>query len=136
MFGLLVFELWVARAKQPIGNIGVDAFLFQVGVVGFIGVTRVGCHDNTVGVHILADPHAMIARFHRFKHRLQCVVFLAFAKGLGIDNDLVLLVDGRDAVVTLNRALAGGHLGRLIVSDIAFYFLRPFTLPRPWGCCL
>ena len=31
--------------------------------------------------------------------------------GLGVDNDLVLVVDGGDAGVSLDDALAGGHLG-------------------------
>ena len=64
------------------------------------------------------------------------MVFLAFAKCLCIHDDLMLFVHGGNTIVALDGALAGRHLGRLVVGDIAFDFLRPLTLPPPWGCCL
>ena len=38
--------------------------------------------------------------------------------GLGIDDDLRLLIHGGDPGVTLDYALAGGHLGRLVVGAV------------------
>ena len=60
------------------------------------------------------------------------MVFLAFTKGLRIDNDLMLFINGRDAGVALNRAFAGGHLGTFVIGDVTFDFLFSFALPHPW----
>ena len=57
-------------------------------------------------------------------------MFLAFAKGLGVDDDLVLLVHRGDPVIALDRALAGGHLGAFVIGDVALHFLVPFP-PGP-----
>lgn len=39
-------------------------------------------------------------------------MFLVFAGGLCINNDLVFLIDRHDAVIALNRAFAGGRFDR------------------------
>lgn len=47
--------------------------------------------------------------------------------------DLMFLIHGRNTGVTLDRALARGHLGRLVVGDVTFDFLGPFALAHPWA---
>ncbi|CAB4546507.1 unannotated protein [freshwater metagenome] len=49
----------------------------------------------------------------------QQLLLRAHSMRLGIDNDLVGCVDGRHACVTMNDALAGGHLRTLIVRAMA-----------------
>jgi hypothetical protein len=56
------------------------------------------------------------------------MVFLAFAKGLRIDDDLMFAVHRGHICVTLQRALTRRHLGRLVVGDVAFDFRYPFPL--------
>lgn len=56
-------------------------------------------------------------------------MFLAFAKGLGIDDDLMFLVDCRHPVIALERALRSRHLGTLVVSEIALHLLASPALP-------
>lgn len=55
-------------------------------------------------------------------------MFLADAKGLRIDNDLMFAVDRRDSGITLDCAIARGHLRRFIVGDVTFHFLRFLAL--------
>lgn len=61
------------------------------------------------------------------------MVLLALTKGLYIDDDLVLFVDGRHTVVALDGAFTGGHFGRPIVGDVAFDFVGRFSFPQTWG---
>lgn len=48
------------------------------------------------------------------------MMLLAFSNGLCIDNDLMLAIHRGDAVESLNGSLAGFHLARLVVGDVAF----------------
>ena len=50
------------------------------------------------------------------------LVFLAAAKHLRVDNNLVFLIDRSSSVITLNRSLAGLHFGAFVVGDIALNF--------------
>ena len=59
-------------------------------------------------------------------------MLLALAKGLGVDDDLMLPVHCGHAVIALERALAGGHLGAFVIGDVALHFLAAFTLAHPW----
>lgn len=52
--------------------------------------------------------------------------FLAFAVGLRVHHDRVLLIDHRYAVVALQRAVAGRHLRAVRIGNVAFVLLaRP-----------
>jgi len=64
------------------------------------------------------------------------VVFLTFAEGLGIDDDLVFLVHRGHSVIALNRALTGGHLAAFVIGDVALHFLVSFPLAHPWAARL
>jgi len=61
------------------------------------------------------------------------MLLLTLAKGLGIDDDLMLLVYRSQSIVALDRALLSGHLGRFIIGDVAFDFLASLTLAHPWA---
>jgi len=64
------------------------------------------------------------------------VVLLTFTEGLGVDDNLVLLVHRGHAVKALDRALAGGHLAAFVIGDVALHFLAPFPLAHPWAARL
>jgi len=153
VFGLLVLESGVPGAELVVRDVGVDPVLVQEPHVGFVSKAGVGGNDGFVRAleNVLANFQTVQTVFHRFQNQLQGMMLLAFAKGLGIDYDLMLPVHGGDTVVTLDGALAGvmtcrdagnavfagakNCLGRLNVGNIAFDFFRPFTLPRdPQGC--
>ena len=59
------------------------------------------------------------------------MMFLSFAKGLCVDDDLVFFVDTGHAVVALDGAFTGSHLRTFVIRDIALYFLFCFALPPP-----
>ncbi len=44
------------------------------------------------------------------KYGLQGMMLLSFAKGLGINNDLMFFINRRNAIITLDRAFAGGYV--------------------------
>src|SRR5690606_31719476 len=63
------------------------------------------------------------------------MVLLTFTKYLRFNNNLVFLIDGRNTVITLNRALAGCHFGRFIIGNITLHLLWSFGLTHdPHGC--
>ncbi len=62
------------------------------------------------------------------------MMFLAFAKDLGIDDDLVFFIDGGDAIIALDGPFAGGHPGTFVIGDVTFYFPFYFAFAHPWAC--
>ena len=50
-------------------------------------------------------------------------LFLGCTEGLGMDDDLVLVIHHGDTVIALDHAVGGLHGGTLIVGDIALYGL-------------
>ena len=49
-------------------------------------------------------------------------MFLRLAKGLGMDNDLVLAIHGGDPVVSLDHPVRGLHLGRFVIRLLPVVF--------------
>ena len=62
-----------------------------------------------------------------FDHGLQESMFLGCTEGLGMDDDLVLVIDHGHTVIALDHAVGGLHLGALVVGDVALYGLTCFT---------
>lgn len=60
------------------------------------------------------------------KHRFEQTHFLARSKGLGKDDHLVLTVNSRDTVVPLHHTVSTGHLGALVVDDVALDHVSPW----------
>jgi len=54
-------------------------------------------------------------------------VLLGLAEGLGMDDDLMLTVNGGHAVVTLDYPVRGLHLGGVVVCDVALPGLAGLT---------
>lgn len=133
VFVFLVLELRVATAEFVIGHVAVDLPFVQVLHVGFIGEAGVGRNDGALLVNVVGDTQLPEPSFDTLQHRLQGVVFLAFAKGLGVDDDLVFLVHRGHAVIALDRALAGGHFGAFVIGEVALHFLVPFPPAHPWA---
>ena len=98
-----------------------------------IGEARISSDDGALLVDVVSNPQLLEAGLHPLEYRLQCMVLLPFSKRLGIDDDLVFLVHRGHAVIALDRALAGGHLGALVIRDVALHFLAPLPLAHPWA---
>src|SRR5690554_2218335 len=56
-------------------------------------------------------------------------------KSLGIDNNLVFAIDSCYAVIALNHAFTGRHLGGFVIGDITFDFFLSFALTDFWLLC-
>src|SRR5690554_177633 len=136
VFVFLLGKGLVARAKTVVGDIGVNTTVFQIFVVGIVREAGIGSDNNALFIDVIADTYAGIAVLHAGQNGLQSMVLLTFTEGLRFDNDLVLFVHRRHAVVALDGTFAGGHFGRLVVGDVALNFFRPLTLPHPWSCRL
>jgi len=67
------------------------------------------------------------------QHRLQRLVLLTFTESLRINNELVFLIHRGHAVIVLDRALPGCHLGAFVVSQVALHFLAPLSPAYPWA---
>src|SRR5690606_39570487 len=129
----LVLVLRGATAEFVVRHVAVDLPFVQVLHVGFVGEAGISGNDGTLLINVVCDAQLLEAGFHALQYRLQGVVFLAFANGLGVDDDLVLFIHRSHAVIALNRSLAGGHLGAFVIGDVALHFLVPFPPAHPWA---
>jgi hypothetical protein len=114
------FKARVAGAEAVIGDVAVDLVDFQVSERLFVAETAVGedfCGFKG-GLFVFLE-----GLFDSFDQRLQQPVFLPLADGFGADHHLVLAVDGGDADIALDDALAGRHLGAVVVGDVALHFI-------------
>ena len=138
-FSVLAFllrEPGVPASEFVVRHVAVDLSLVQILHVRFVGEAGVRRNDSTLLVDIAGNTQLLEASFDRFQHGLQPVMFLPFPEGLGINDDLVFFVYRGHAVIALDRALTGGHLGTFIIGDVALHFLAPFPLAHPWAARL
>lgn len=112
----LVLEFRIPAAKPVVRNIPVYLSLMQILYVSFVGEAGVGSNNSALLINTVGSTQFLEAGFDRFQYRLQGMVFLAFAESLRIDDDLVLLIHRGHAVIALDRAHAGGHLGTFVVN--------------------
>lgn len=98
-----------------------------------IGKACICGDDGAFLIDVFRNPQLLKTGFDRFQYGLQSVVFLAFAQGLGINNDLMLLIHRGHAVIALNRPFAGGHLGTFVIGDVTLHFLALLSLAHPWA---
>ena len=108
----------------------------QVLHVCLISKTGVSGEHRAGGINILADTKALVALSDKLCNRLKGMVFLAFTKSLRLDNHLMPLVHGGHPIIALDRALAGGHLGAFVISNITLHFPEAATFAHPWRRCL
>jgi len=91
VLGFLVYELRITVTKAVVRDVTVDLVFMQILHVRFANEAGVG-GDNRAGlIDVVGDAQIFIAPLNGFQHRLQCVMFLAFTEGLGINDDLVFL---------------------------------------------
>ena len=95
-----------------------------IAVVADIGIDLTFGEFRQVRFRVVAG----IGAEHRFclapdggglDHGEQQFLLRAGAMGLGVEDDLGLVIHGGDAGVALDHALAGGHLGRLVIGSVA-----------------
>jgi hypothetical protein len=100
------------RATGSYGNQRGDPCLPKRAQIGFTVVPRIR-GDERIG---------RVQRRGGGDYPQQQLVLRAHPMHLGIDNDLVGCVDGRHPSVSLNDALAGGHLRPLIIGAMALAY--------------
>ena len=98
-----------------------------------IGKACICGDDGAFLIDVFRDSLLLKTGLDRFQYGLQSVVFLAFAKGLSINNDLMLFIHSGHAIIALNRPFAGGHRGTFVIGQVALHYLAPLSLPHPWA---
>ena len=107
----LVLEALIALPHLVVGDQGRSVPLGQRLEVGF-----------TVVAGVRGDERVRrTVRCGGLDHREQQCLLAAAAMGLSLDDDLVPVIDGGDAHIALDDALAGGHLGRFVVCAVALH---------------
>ncbi len=154
---LLIDEVWITLAELVVGDVGIDPGIEDCFHRCFGVKPTVGGDDRFIE-QILLWIQCLSCLGNRFDYRLYMLCLMSRMHGramsaandqpvahrLGIDHDLVLLIDRSDAVVALNDAVAGhfsalnalsaekllahasrgrDHLGALVVGDIALHRL-------------
>jgi hypothetical protein len=108
-----------------IGHIGIDTLLHEQLHVRFRMKAAIRGELGFVEYIGSADSSKVLPR--ALHHRLQERMFLGCAVGFGMDDDLVLVIDDRYAVIALDHAVGGLHGGALVVGDVALYGLILLT---------
>ena len=100
---LLIGEAWVTRAELDIGDIGIEALLFAEGKVEMreiIAVRREGLACEVI--RMFADlHHVLLCSLH---HGSKILVILSTER-LGVQDDLMLVIDQSLSVIPLNDAM-------------------------------
>jgi len=117
VLGLLIGKLWISTTELIIWDIRVDLRFMQVFHVLFVRKPRIRRYDHIVFVNIIAQPEPLVTHFNRFKNGRERVMLLATAERLRINNDLMFLVCGGDAVVALDRAFTRLLLGSCVFRN-------------------
>lgn len=122
---LLIGEARVTRAELDIGDISIEALLFAESKIGMRKIIAVRCEGlacEVVGV--LADlHHILLCSLH---HGSQILVILR-AERLGVQDDLMLVIDQSLSVIALNDTMRGRHLGGFIIREIALDLFGAFA---------
>ncbi|BBI50700.1 hypothetical protein HORIV_31210 [Vreelandella olivaria] len=91
VFVFLVGELRISAAELVIRDVAIDLLLVQVLHISFIGKACICGDGGAFLIDVFRNPQLLKTGFDRFQYGLQSVVLLAFAKGLGINDNLVFL---------------------------------------------
>ena len=113
-FSVLVFlvgELGITASELVVWDVGVNFILVQVFHICFVSEAGVCRNDDAFFVKVVIDTKPLVTILNAFQDGLQGVVFLSFSEGLGINDDLVFLINRSHTVITLDGALARRHLG-------------------------
>ena len=89
---------------------------FDVRLAVVIGVSRK--HFSLQAIVTFASAFKVV--FGLIHHRRQVLVILSAAESFSRNDDLVLAIHNRLAVIALDGAVRAEHLRRVIVGDIAF----------------
>ncbi len=113
-------ETRITLTKHRIGNIAVDFVLEEILHVRFAVKAAVGDERRLLqDIVVIAELAHALAR--ALEHRHEQPVLLRLAKSLCRNDDLMLRVHHGNPVVALDDALAGLHLGALIIGDVALH---------------
>jgi hypothetical protein len=112
----------ITAAKVRIRDIGVELLLgtglevfFAVGIaVSTQDLARKILGPQAKGLHV---------RFGSLQHGRHMPIVLSIAKGFRMHDDLMFGIDQGLAIVTLQDAVGGEHLRRLVIRDITLQLL-------------
>src|SRR5262249_40370216 len=112
----------IAVAKVRIWAIGVELCLgtrleILLAMIVAMGTQALACKL------VLSQPDGLHVRFGSIQHRRHVPIVLPVAERLRMHDDLMLGIDQRLAVVTLNDAMSGVHLRRLVIGDVTLQLL-------------
>ena len=121
---LLSGETFIPLAKLQVGDIGIEILILAEDEIGQREIITIRAELLAVEVvRTFADgPHVLLGSRH---YGRQILVILA-AKGLRMQDDLAFGIDQRLCVVSLDDAMRSGHLGRLIVGQVALDLFAAF----------
>ncbi len=118
---LLPGKLRIALAEVHVGDIGIQAFLLTERQAGLAEIIAISTEDFACEV-IWMFPNIEYILFGSGQHGSNILMILTI-ECLSVQDDLVLFIDKGLGIVALNDPMRGGHLGRLIVGDIALDFV-------------
>ena len=117
-------ETFIPFTKLQVGDIGIQILILAEDEIGQREIITIRTQALAVEiVGVFADgPHVLLGSRH---HRRQILVILT-AKGFRMQDDLAFGIDQRLCVVSLDDAMRGGHLGGLIIRDVALDLFAAF----------
>lgn len=121
---LLIGKTRIALTKLDVGDEGIEALLFAEGKVGMAEIIAVSSDRLAFKiVGAFADlHHILLGSLH---HGSKILVILG-AECLGMQDDLMFVIDQGLGIVALNDAMRGGHLGGLVIGEIALDLFGAF----------
>lgn len=122
---LLINKAWIALAVVDVRDVGIKTLLLAEGEIGLaeiIAVSAKGLAGEKIWMPANGD-HGLVGTDH---HRGKVLVILS-TEDLGMQDDLMLVIDEGLGVVPLDDAVRTGHLGRLIIGEITLDLLEGFS---------
>lgn len=126
---LLIGKLWIALAELHVGDVSIQAFLLTENQAGMAEIIAV-CAEGFADEKIRTFPNIEHILFGTGQHGSDILMILTI-ECLSMQDDLVLFIDKGLGIVALNDPMRGGHLGGLVVGDIALHF---FAALPDLGC--
>lgn len=122
---LLFSKARISLAELDVGDVGIKAMLLAEGEIGLAEIIAVSTEGlASEKIRVLADlDHILLCGS---QHRGEVFMILC-AEGFGMQNDLMFLIDESLGIVALNHTMGTGHLGRLIISEVALDLFGSFA---------
>ena len=104
-------------AKMRSRDIGIQLFVRTRLAIGFAMVMAVGAESFPLKI-MRRHPDGLQGGFGPLHHGGDMPIILPVAQGLGRPADLVFRLDQRLAIIALDNARAGRHVGRFVIREM------------------